>query len=258
MFGLDNGKLEKMKITAYKPNAQSNDLGELSTDDRDIYIVLVNPESYQLSHTTIRDQRQAPGTSGTDPRFVGNTPFTFQFEFLFDATGVIPKPAEGPLSGVPIIGAIADALAGGGDEYDVMNEINKFNHVVYSYQGDEHAPRRIYINWGALAVSCKLTTLTYKFKLFRPDGTPLRAMANASFVESVPDVERENRDQASSPDLTHVRIVKAGDTLPMMAREVYGDHSLYLEVARVNGLIGFRNLQPGMRIFFPPIDKSKQ
>lgn len=256
MFGLDQGKLEKMKITAYKAESQSNDLANLSTNPDDQYVVLVNPEKYQLRHTIIRDQRQAPGTSGTDPRFVGNAPFTFEFQFLFDATGVIPKPAEGLLDSVPILGAVAGALSGGGDAYDVMAEIQRFNQVVYDYKGEEHGPRRVYINWGTLGVSCKLNTLNYDFKLFKPDGTPLRAVANAEFVESIPDEERENRDKTASPDLTHVRVIKEGDTLPLLAKEIYGDMGLYLELARVNGLVHFRNLAVGSTIIFPPLDKS--
>ncbi|MCB0570863.1 MAG: hypothetical protein KDC66_13905 [Phaeodactylibacter sp.] len=257
MFGLDQGKLEKMKITAYMAESQSNDLSNLSTNPDDQYVALVNPEKYQIRHEIKRDERQAPGTSGTDPRFVGNAPFAFQFEFLFDATGVIPKPPEGLLDSIPILGAVADALSGGDDAYDVMAEIQRFNHVVLDYAGEEHAPRRVYINWGTLGVSCKLNTLTYDFKLFKPDGTPLRAVANAAFVESIPDEERENRDKPASPDLTHQRVVKEGDTLPLLAREIYGDASLYLEVARVNGLVHFRNLPVGTVITFPPIDKSK-
>jgi nucleoid-associated protein YgaU len=53
-----------------------------------------------------------------------------------------------------------------------------------------------------------------------------------------------------------VRIVKEGDTLPSMVYKIYGDYKYYLEVAKVNGLNDFRNLQPGKQIFFPPFDKK--
>ena len=41
-----------------------------------------------------------------------------------------------------------------------------------------------------------------------------------------------------------------------MAFRIYGDASLYLEVARVNKLNDFRNIKAGDRISFPPLKKS--
>jgi nucleoid-associated protein YgaU len=61
--------------------------------------------------------------------------------------------------------------------------------------------------------------------------------------------------QDESPDLTHIRLVKAGDTLPEMCFNIYGDPRYYLDVARQNRLDNFRKLEPGTRIFFPPIEK---
>jgi len=57
----------------------------------------------------------------------------------------------------------------------------------------------------------------------------------------------------SSPDLTHSRIVKNGDTLPLLSKEIYGSSSHYLWIAQQNQLDDFRNLTPGHRLFFPPL-----
>ena len=61
--------------------------------------------------------------------------------------------------------------------------------------------------------------------------------------------------QDQSPDLTHLRVIKAGDKLPVLCNEIYGDPRLYLRVAQANGIDDFRNILPGMRIFFPPLEK---
>jgi nucleoid-associated protein YgaU len=61
--------------------------------------------------------------------------------------------------------------------------------------------------------------------------------------------------QDQSPDLTHVRRVKAGDTLPGLCDQIYGDPRLYLKVAAANGLDDFRRLVPGTKVFFPPLEK---
>ena len=84
---------------------------------------------------------------------------------------------------------------------------------------------------------------------------PLRAIITAAFADNSDDQTRVAMAQDQSPDLTHVRLVKAGDTLPTLCYRVYGDPAYYLEVARANGIDDFRNLKPGSRIVFPPVEK---
>jgi nucleoid-associated protein YgaU len=59
----------------------------------------------------------------------------------------------------------------------------------------------------------------------------------------------------SSPDLTHYRVIKKGDTLPLMCYRIYGDSKYYIQVAKANKLSNFRHLKEGEEIFFPPIAK---
>ena len=92
---------------------------------------------------------------------------------------------------------------------------------------------------------------------FRPDGTPIRAVATVRFKSSIEEQIRAARENNSSPDLTHVRKVKAGDTLPLMCYGIYGNPAYYLQVAAANGLSDFRSLKPGTDIFFPPIEKTR-
>ena len=91
------------------------------------------------------------------------------------------------------------------------------------------------------------------YKLFKPDGTPIRALVKAKFKGFVEDVLRVAKENNSSPDLTHVRMVKEGDTLPLMTFRIYGDSKYYLEVAKANKIQNFRKLKVGQEIFFPPI-----
>ena len=94
------------------------------------------------------------------------------------------------------------------------------------------------------------------YKLFNADGTPLRAVMEATFSENRDDATRVAESNDSSPDLTHVRTVKAGDTLPLLAHKIYGDSAYYLEVARINRVDNFRQLVPGQKLIFPPIEKT--
>ncbi len=249
----DQGKLEKMTIWAYEALGDQEEPPVLSDADGDTYVVQVNPKSYSLNHLLNYTDRQGQGDSGSDAIFANSSPTTLQFDFLFDATGIVPPPSA--LGDVPLLGAIAGALSG--DDFDVMTEIEKFSRVVYDYSGDIHRPRKLLLIWGTLEFPCALTSLSYQFTLFKPDGTPLRAVAKASFREAESDAQRELRARNSSPDLTHLREVKQGDSLPLLAHRVYGDPALYLELARVNKLVAFRRLRPGSRLTLPPLAKGK-
>ncbi len=110
--------------------------------------------------------------------------------------------------------------------------------------------------WGPLIFKGYATSLNIAYKLFNSSGIPIRATANVTFRKSIEDEKRNATEKINSPDLTHILQVKAGDTLPLMCKKVYGDPKYYLQVADVNGLGNFRRLEPGMELVFPPIDKT--
>lgn len=197
--------------------------------------VLVNPESYSQKITVKFSEKQAPGTTAKMPKFSKMEPQKLDFELLFDSTGVI--------------NGVRDETNG------VESELAKFKKLVLEYKGDKHRPRFLSIYWGTLKFDCCLESLDITYKLFRSDGLPLRALAKVGFIGSMDDTKRVNKENSQSPDLTHVRTVNEGDTLPLMSFQVYGDSKYYIEVAKANGLNDFRNLKTGLKIKFPPIEK---
>lgn len=251
----DSGKLEKMIITAHD-GIDSGGKPKLSTKEQDRYMVQVNPESYRVNYKYNYDRQPSHGNSGSEAKYAFTEPPTLEFEFLFDGTGVIP-PSAGPLDNVPIAGAVADLVSGGPNEFDVVTQLQKFAHVV-DYNGNDHRPRNVRLAWGKLVFDGVLKSLSVEYKLFKPDGTPLRAVAKTEFDGTVSDVLRENKENNTSPDLTHVRTMRAGDKLPLVALSIYRDPTHYLEVARANKIYNFRSLREGTRVSFPPIDKSKK
>lgn len=243
------GELKKLKIKAKDKSGK-----EL------VYTALVNPETYVIRQKVNYNPAAPPqGNPGKSQQYNNTSPPDIQFDFIFDSTGVVPKPLDGlagALSGIPIAGAIAAAFSGA-PKYDILAEIEAFKNIVLTYDGDIHEPRDVQLLWGTLSFVGKLTSLQFNYKLFQPDGTPVRAVATAAFSGTIDDNLREALKKSNSPDLTHIRKVAEGDTLSLMTYKIYGDASYYLEVARINKLVNFRNLTPGTEIFFPPINKSK-
>jgi hypothetical protein len=251
----DSGKLAKMTIQAFLP-ANPDGTMDLSEAEEDKYTVLVNPESYSVSYRVNYERAPAIGNTSSEAKYANTSPPTLNFEFLFDGTGVIPM-SSGPLDGVPIAGAIAGAITDllDGEEDDVMAQLRKFIRVM-EYSGEEHQPRVIQLSWGKLLFVGVMSELTVDYKLFKPDGTPLRAIAKAAFDGTIDDKLREQVEGNSSPDLTHSRTVTEGDKLPLMTQKIYRSPHHYIGVAKANKLYNFRNLRAGSQLDFPPIDKS--
>ena len=208
---------------------------------------LLNPEKYVFRYKVKQNKQQASGTNSSSPRYNKTPPEDLELEFIFDRTGVLMNYGESSTSG-------DDALSV--DEgVGVADDVDLFKRVVFDYNGNEHRPNYLIFSWGALLFKGVLTQMDITFKLFKADGTPLRATATAKFKGFIEDNLRVAIENNSSPDLTHIRVVQEGDTLPLMAHRIYGDPKYYLEVAKVNKLTSFRNLKVGQRIFFPPIEK---
>lgn len=237
----NSGELKKMLLKAYKDAAFSEDTGLE-------YTVQVNPEKYSFNYAIQHNDEQPQGTSSQQFGYRNTEPQELTFEFLFDSTGV--------LGGSDLLGNLTGGLLAK-EKKTLMEDFALFRQVVYDYNADTHEPHYIKMVWGELLFNCRLTSMSVNFKLFKPDGTPIRATATCTFREIVEENLRVAQENAQSPDLTHLRTVKEGDTLPLMCHRIYGDSSLYLEIARVNKLKNFRQLEVNQQLFFPPIDKSK-
>ncbi len=228
---MSTGALKKLKVTAYKDDRYSEKVGDGDFD------TLLNPETYKFTYKVEYTEAQGQGTSATQPKYVRTPPEDLELDFLFDRTGVLKGKSN---------------TSGDG----IIDDLETFKRIVFDYSGDEHKPNYLMIGWGTLLFKGTLTEMNIEFKLFGSDGTPLRAVAKTKFKGSVEDNLRVARENNNSPDLTHVRVVKDGDTLPLMTYRIYGDSKHYLQVAQVNNLQNFRKLKAGQKIMFPPIKKA--
>ena len=215
-------ELEKLYILSYTDPGYNTIAGAP-------FFALINPETYSSRYRVDFTESQAPGTSGTALKFNKIPPQEFNFDFLFDGTGVVNN-----------------------DNTPVADQLDNFRNNVLQYQGDIHRPYYLKIHWGTLLFKGVLTSMDIEFKLFRPDGSPLRAMAKCSFKGTIEENLRVAQENAMSPDITHQRILGASDKLPVMTNRIYKDKKYYIDVAGFNQLDSFRNIATGTRLFFPP------
>ena len=236
-----SGELTKLQIKAYRDPKFNEEVGNGE------FKALLNPENYVFKYRIEQNSQQAAGTSSSAPRYNKTPSENLNMEFVFDRTGVLMKYGE----------SVAGKNAMLKDEGNgVAADVELLKRVVFDYNGEEHRPNYLLISWGTLLFKGVLTQMDITYKLFNADGTPLRASAKATFKGFIEDNLRVAIENSSSPDLTHVRTVCEGDTLPLMTFRIYGDSSYYLEVAKINKITNFRNLRVGQKIFFPPIEKN--
>jgi hypothetical protein len=228
-----NGKLEKMLILAFESSEDAEQGGRLEA--KESFEALINPETYTLEYKVKTSDGQGQGTSGAQVKFEYTLPEELTFEFLFDNTGIV--------DGKP-------------NKEGVFEEVNRFRQMLTGYQGNSHEPYHLKLVWGNLVFKGRAVELAITHKLFNPDGQPIRTVAKARFKGSIEEKKRASKENRSSPDLTHLRTVKTGDTLPLMCHRIYGDPKYYLSVAEINGLGNFRSLTPGTMLLFPPLEKS--
>jgi hypothetical protein len=226
-------KLEKLKIRSYESEGRAGAFEEI--------VVMFNPSSYSLSYGNKYVQKASLGGKKDKPQPVHSEAKTLQVELVIDGTGVADFGFESVL-GIGTLG--------------VQDQVDKFLKTCLEPEGKIHQPRFLRLKWGnAFVFDCRLSSADVSYSLFDSAGNPLRAKLNATFIEDVPEDRSKKGNEPSSPDLTHVREVKMEDTLPLMAKDIYGSFDHFVWLARANDLDQFRRLKPGTRIVFPPLEK---
>lgn len=219
----DKGTLEKLRIEAYTDTGYSDFIAKFEA--------YVNPNEITLSYEIEYNSAQGSGTTNSRMEFKNAKPGDMTLAFFIDGTGA------------------------SGKRIDVQQKVEEFQTVT-GYNGKIHRANYLKVAWGKIQVKrCVLKSATLAYKMFDSDGVPLRVVITAVFTDNSDDQTRVALAQDQSPDLTHIRMVKAGDNLPGMCNAIYGNPGYYLEVARANRIDDFRKLIPGTRIFFPPLEK---
>lgn len=223
--------LKKLLILAFEDSHYQNSAGSFQAQ--------INPEKYGESISVSFETDSIVNPAGVTVEFQGQGPKRLSLEFVFDDTGVLPDNSYESSSP---------------QTKTVVARIKAFKDIAYKYDGSIHRPRYLRILWGNLVFNCVLERVDIDYTLFNPNGMPLRALVKAEFLHFAPADKLNLEARNKSADLTHARRVVAGDTLPLMCKQIYGDSTLYIQIARFNLLTNFRHLIENQIIQFPPKD----
>lgn len=228
-------KLQKLKIVAYDDAQRKTRAGEFE--------VMYNPSSLAMSHQNVFEDLQGINTFGRQARYSHARSESLSVDLTLDGSGVSEF-------------ALTRLLGRGAGT--VSKQIDALLALTFYMDGEIHQPKFLRLEWGdgvLKAFDCRLDNLDIKYTSFARDGAPLRAELSAVFIADVDPEKQASSLGRSSPDLSHTRVVRSGDTLPLLCQEIYGSPAYYLRVARFNGLDNFRELTPGTELVFPPLAK---
>lgn len=221
-------KLEKLRFKAFKNVERTQQIGQA-------FEVMFNPTSWAHHYSIEYLGKQGINTSGAQLKYSQSNATKLELKLIFDGTGVHDTGIASPL------------------RKSVKDRVQAFLDLVWQYNGSIHEPNYLLAEWGSLKYSCRLMDAHVNYTLFDRDGTPLRAEFKVTLMSDIAALKRALAEKKTSPDLTHARIVRAGDTLPLLTVEIYGSSAPYLDIARFNQLDDFRNLTPGQQLLFPPL-----
>ncbi|MEV0561047.1 LysM peptidoglycan-binding domain-containing protein [Dactylosporangium sp. NPDC050588] len=188
-----------------------------------------NPtELIVTKHTRWRRDPQRDARRSGPPQFTGAEPSRLQVEMFFDATDTMDDR---------VVAAVERLF-----ECCVPTERSR--------AGRRGSPPWVLFHWGGtMSFPAYVSSVTARYSLFTPEGTPVRATCAVTLEEL--STEAPSGLRRAAPPGERVHVVAAGDTLTSVAFEAYGDPAAWRRIAEASGIDDPLRLTPGTRLVIP-------
>ena len=186
--------------------------------------VLLNPTDYTLTKGAMYTEVPIPGLSTPILQFIRGSGETLKLELLLDGT----------------------------DGHAVAPRLTALRALV-AIDGTLHTPPVVLFEWGDQSFQGVVTQLEEKMTVFNPDGNVLRSRVTLTLKKYESVDSQISATRKSSPDRTHIRVVREGETLAHIAFEAYGDPALWSVIAQHNNIDRPRFVSPGAALLVPAI-----
>jgi LysM repeat protein len=215
---------------------------QLQIDGSAPFDVLFNPTEYSISKSNEWKFEKVTGTAFTPPAFGGGNPRELTLNLLLDAS-LLGKTQH---------------VRGITDQLFRMMEVPGGS----SGGSSSAAPPFTTFTWGSeTTFKSVCTSLTVAYKLFRPNGDPIRADVKMTLKQAEPasTASSTGANRGTNPTTRAkaghgVHTVKDGDTLPSIAYEAYGDATVWRAIADANGVENPLHLRRGRALSLPRLD----
>jgi hypothetical protein len=227
--------LEKayLALVTPPPNAMPPSLAALAASatvgNQGIVVFDFNPKELQLQKSAKWERMPQQGAAQTSmPQFQGADPATLTIEIFLD-------DSEDSAPSVPM------------DVQLLLNTVTPLSATL----GSNPVPPWVVFGWGTfLSFVAIVRSVSAKYTMFKPDGTPVRATCQVTLEEVPTQMPGQNPTSGSLMDSRTHQIV-AGDTLQSVAQREYGDPSRWRDLADLNGIDDPMRVEPGRTLLVP-------
>jgi Contractile injection system tube protein/LysM domain len=201
---------------------------------------LFNPKEYSISKSSSWQKKQN-SSSIPNLQYGGGEPRKLSLDLFFDATDEVDGDVRG----------ITEKL------FALLEANQKFK------QEKKKRPPTVEFHWGRTwTFPAVIESLSVQYSLFRPDGTPVRAMAKLALTQVEKAVDKPSAggskkgQNPTTRGLADLRshVVRDGDTLPSIAFASYGDPTRWRAIAEANGIDDPLALRRGRVLAVPQVD----
>jgi nucleoid-associated protein YgaU len=222
------GKLEKAYIKLKQPPASGGgELGQVTFQ--------FNPKEYTVQKSASWESKPAKGAKTTSmPEFKGAEPRSMTIEIFLDAgdseSGDISKDIE--------------------TLFKCCTPLDK------SVGQNKPSPPFVVFGWGPkVSFDAFVKKVSAKYTLFKPDGTPARAVCSVDLQEVAKEPGKQNPTSGGLATLrTHT--VVAGDSLPSIAYREYGTAKFWRAIAEANHIDDPLRVGTGTTLRIPPAEEA--
>jgi hypothetical protein len=192
-----------------------------------------NPTEYSISKSNDWKYKSVTGTSFSPPEFGGGQPRQIELSLLFDQT--FP----------PYTLSVRESTAALLDMMEVPSGKTGGSPTA--------VPPFVTFEWGRLVFKGACTSLSVTYKLFEPNGDPLRADVKLTLKQAEAAQQGQNPTTRAAAGYG-VHRVRDGDTLPSISYQAYGDATKWRLIAEANGVDNPLHLRRGLPLSLPRLD----
>lgn len=214
----------------------------LTIEGGDTLNVYFNPQDYTITKANQWTYAKVQGSALPPAQFAGGNPREMSLSLLLDAS-LLDKEEH-----------VKDMT----DKLFKMMEVPEGRTA-----GSPTAvPPFITFQWGSvLPFKAVCTSLSVAYKLFRPNGLPIRAEVKMTLkqAEEASTASSTGANRGTNPTTRAqaghgVHLVKDGDSLPSIAYQTYGDATEWRAIAHANDIENPMHLRRGSSLSLPKLD----
>ena len=142
-----------------------------------------------------------------------------------------------------------------------LEYVDRLERLIQRDNEGDHSPPYVLFVWGAFLPEAddyntptfKVESVDVEYKMFLPNGTPVRAVCSVSLTEATPKEKQQTMRPNQSPDHAKTMTFRRGDTLQNVAFRAYDNPREWRRIAEANGIDDPLNIKPGVNLLIPPI-----